>query len=169
MEQRITTNIVIAHDSVVELIRGIPDEALDWRPSHNAWSIKQIVGHLAHANDFYVMIVGEVRATYFGNVHLHPDLVGWQQMATTDAKIASCITTSEVLNCFEHTYHRMLEILNTIQPDELDQPFIFWQPDKESYATTLRQRVIQMAANHINEHQLQLSDTLARISGGCAS
>src|ERR671926_155694 len=87
MEPKLTAAIVDAHDAVVPLIRTIPDAALDWQPSSDVWSLKQIISHLAHANDFYVMIVNEVRTTRFGTVQLHRDLAGWQQMLATDAAV----------------------------------------------------------------------------------
>jgi DinB superfamily len=161
MQPNLTAAIVDAHDAVVPLIRTIPDAALDWQPNTDVWSLKQIISHLAHANDFYVMIVDEVRATRFGTVQLPPDLTGWQQMAATDAAVAVCRTTLGVLNCFERTYRRMLEVLATIRGEELDLPFVFWQRDNQPYTTTLRQRVIQMAAEHLREHQVHLSNTLA--------
>ena len=160
MQPSLLVAIVDAHDSVVPLISTIPDAALGWQPSSDSWSLKQIISHLAHANDFYVMIVDEARATRFGTLQLHPNLVGWQQMLATDAAVAACTTTVAVLDCFERTYQGMLDVLADIQPQELDQPFIFWQPDNQPYTTTLRQRVIQMAAEHMREHQVHLSDTL---------
>ena len=161
MEPSLTADIADAHDAVVLLIRAIPDGALDWQPSPDAWSLKQIISHLAHANDFYVMIVEEVRTTHFGIVQLHPNLAGWQQMMLTDATVAVCTSTAAALDCFEHTYQRMRDILETIRAEEVDQPFVFWRADNEPHTTTLRQRVIVMAAEHLREHQVHLSDTLA--------
>ncbi len=161
MKLSLTADIVDAHDSVVPLIRTIPDAALDWQPSSDSWSLKQIISHLAHANDFYVMIVDEVRATGFGTVRLHPDLAGWQQMAATNAAVAACTTAQAVLDCFERTYQRMMDVLTDIRLEELDQPFVFWRADDKAQTTTLRQRVIQMAAEHMREHGPQLTQTLA--------
>jgi DinB superfamily len=162
MEPSLTADIRDAHDSAIALIRTIPNAALDWQPGSDAWSLKQIIGHLAHANDFYVMIVGEVRATRFGTVHLHPDLAGWQQMLATDAAVAACTTTLTALDCFERTYRGMLDVLDTLRPEEIEQPFVFRRPGDEPLPTTLRQRVILMAAEHLREHQPHLSDMLAR-------
>ncbi|MFL5805472.1 MAG: DinB family protein [Roseiflexaceae bacterium] len=187
-----TAELVAAHAAIVPMIRTIPDAALDWRAGDEEWSIKQIIGHLAHANDFYVMIVDEARATSFGAVVPRPELDGWQRMAATDAAVAECRSTQAALDCFERTYsnpksfvnrHRaprsavlgsqfsvlvgllyqgMLAILYGITADELDWRFVFRRPDAEPYTTTLRQRVIQTAASHICEHQAHLFGTLAR-------
>jgi len=101
--EKVIADVVVAHDAVVSLIQAIPDAALDWQPD-NDWSLRQIIGHLAHANDFYVMIADEARTTHFGTIQLHPELAGWQQMVATDATIAQCTTTQAVLDCFESTY-----------------------------------------------------------------
>src|SRR5258706_11670660 len=155
-----TAELAAAHAAIVPMIRTIPDAALDWRAGDEEWSIKQIIGHLAHANDFYVMIVDEARATSFGTVVPRPELDGWQRMAATYAAVAECRSTQAALDCFERTYQGMLAILYGITADELDRRFVFHRPDAEPYTTTLRQRVIQTAASHICEHQAHLSDTL---------
>jgi GNAT superfamily N-acetyltransferase len=158
----VTADLIAAHDLVVSLIQAIPDTALDWSPPADDWSLKRIVGHLAHANDFYVMIVDEARAADFGTVTLHADLAGWRQMIATDAAIAQCSATQEAWACFERTYQRMLAVLENVTRAELDRPFVFCRPDAEPLTTTLRQRVVAMAAHHMREHQPHLSDTLER-------
>ena len=160
-------DLEIAHDEVTQLIQVIPDIALDWQPSNGEWSIKQIIGHLAHANEFYIMIVEEARASRFEIVKLDPELQGWKLMAASDATVAQCKTTAAAFNCFNHTYQAMREVLGGLADAELDQPFVFYQPDREPYTTTLRQRVLEMAASHLREHRLQLSRTFAdwRTSG----
>jgi hypothetical protein len=47
----------------------------------------------------------------------------------------------------------------SLNSQELDQPFVLvsWQP---TITTTLRKRVLQMAASHLREHKPQLSNTL---------
>jgi hypothetical protein len=161
MEQNITADLRLAHDEVVIRIRTIPDAALDWKPDNEAWSLRQILGHLAHANDFYMMIIDEARATQFGDVRLHPGLAGWHAMSATDAAVAECTTVQAMLDCFQRTFWHMLDIVQDLQPAELDREFRFSRPNAEPWTTTLRQRVLAMAAEHIREHQSHLSETLA--------
>ena len=80
-----------AHDEIVATIRTIPDAALDWQPASEDWTLKYVIGHLAHANDFYVMIVDEARAMSFGNVRLHPELEGFRRMMATAAAVANVL------------------------------------------------------------------------------
>jgi hypothetical protein len=154
-------DVVIAHDAVASSLQMIPDAALDWLPEKD-WSLRQIIGHLAHANDFYVMIVDEARTTQFQTVQLHSELAGWQQMLATNAQIERCTTAHSVLACFDSTYQRMLNVFCSLHLEELDRPFVLCQPNAAPMTTTLRQRVIHMAAEHMHEHHLHLSAILAR-------
>lgn len=152
-----------AYDEIVSAILEIPDAALDWQPDNGNWSLKFIISHLAHANDFYIMIIDEARASNLGTVRLHTELSGWQRMRVTDEAVARCRTVAAAVGYFEHTYQQLQDTLESITPDELDQQFIFyaWQPDARPVGTTLCQRVIWSCASHIREHQIQLSSTLA--------
>src|SRR5215470_17424690 len=101
MEPDDMADLAAAHDETVGVIRAIPDAALDWPPGGAEWPLKRIIGHLAHANDFYMMILDEVFAANFGHVRLHDGLPGFQRMAATDAAVAGCSSTTAALDCFE--------------------------------------------------------------------
>jgi uncharacterized damage-inducible protein DinB len=153
-----------AYDAVAPLIQAIPDESLDWRPGEDEFSLKQIVVHLTHANDFYLMIVEEVRAANFSIVRLHRESLGWQRMAATDAEAMQCTSVAALSECFERAYQRLLTTLMEVTKGELERPFVLYsmQPDTEPLTTTLRHRVFLTAADHLREHQAQLADTLAQ-------
>ncbi|HSH80915.1 MAG TPA: GNAT family N-acetyltransferase [Herpetosiphonaceae bacterium] len=165
MAVKTTAELAAAHDVVVRVIRTIPDAALDWQSDGEDWSLRSVISHLAHANDFYVTIVDEARARNFGSVRLHPDMAGLQHMATTDAAIAQSSTAAAALACFERTYEHLLAVLEDITSEELDRPFVLsytWQPEVEPVTTTLRERVIETATSHLREHQAQVLETLTR-------
>ena len=157
----VTAELEAAHDAVVADIAALPDAALDWRPGGEEWPIRQIVGHLAHANDFYVMIIDAARTADFGEAELHPGLPGWRRMQDTDAAVAACADVPAVLDCFERTYGRLLALLRGLTPEELDRPFVLCSP-QPTVTTTLRKRVVRTAAEHLREHQAHLAETLAR-------
>jgi uncharacterized damage-inducible protein DinB len=163
-----TGEVEAAHAGVVALIGAIPDAALDWQPGRDEWSPKQVIGHLAHANDFYVTILEEARAADFGAVRLHRDSTGWRRMLAIDAAVAQCTTGSAALDYFERVYQQALVALQNTSPEELDHPFVFytWHPGAQPVNTTLRQRVIHQMADHLREHQAQLADLLARWQRG---
>jgi len=163
MEGSSLEQVAAAHERLVEVVGMIPNVALDWQPGGGNWSLREIMSHLAHANNFYVMIVEEVRASAFGNVRLHPGLVGFQRMEATNAAVAQSSTATDVLECFEHTYQQLLAILHTITAEEAERPFNLsysWQPEASAEQTVLRTRVLEMAAHHLLEHQTQLIETL---------
>jgi DinB superfamily len=164
MTTSVTAEIEAAHDAVVATISRLPNVALDWSPAADEWSIRQIIAHLAHSNDYYITIVEETRAAGFGTVQLRPDSSGWQRMLATDALVLGAASVSEALAHFEHAYEHALAVIAGCTAEELDHPFVFrsWQADADAVTTTLRLRVIATMAEHLREHQGQLSDTLAR-------
>ena len=111
------------------------------------------------------MIVEEARASAFGAVRLdrYRELAGWQRMQATDAAVAQCATVPEALNRFEAAYERLLAVLHGLTPVELDRPFVLYepQPAAKPVTTTLRRRVVAMAASHLREHQAQVAETLS--------
>ena len=161
MAGTVTADLEAAHDAVVADIAAIPDAALDWRPGGDEWPIRQILGHLAHANDFYAMIIDAARAADFGEAELHPGLPGWRRMQDTDAAVVACADVPAVLDCFERTYGDLLAHLHGLTPEELDRPFVLRSP-QPTVTTTLRERVVRTAAEHLREHQVHLTETLAR-------
>src|SRR5262245_55889409 len=162
MEPDDMADLAAAHDDTVAIIRTTPDAALDWPPGGAEWPLRRIVGHLAHANDFYIMIVDEAFAANFGHVRLHDGLPGFQRMAATDAAMAGCSSSAAALDCFERTYTRLQALLGTIALADLERPFVLATPQTDGAPTTIRQRVIRMAAAHLREHQPHLNDILTR-------
>ena len=117
------SELVEGYAAVVGVSQLIPDEALDWQPGSEGWSLRSIMSHLAHANDFYVMIIDQVRASEFADVQLRPEMAGFSRMEATDTAIAHCRTAADVHACFEATYRRLLAAIQTLAVEELDQPF----------------------------------------------
>jgi uncharacterized damage-inducible protein DinB len=153
-----------AHQRVAALIGTLPDAALDWQPDEDSWSPKRIVAHIAHAYDFYLLIVEQARATDFGTARLDPSLPGWRRVEATDAAMLACRDVPATLDQLAATRDRALATFEAITPDELDRPFMLasWRPDAAPQTTTLRHRVLEMAADHLDEHHTQLAETLSR-------
>ena len=66
MAGTVTADLEAAHDAVVADIAALPDAALDWRPGGEEWPVRRIVGHLAHANDFYYRVAATCSTTSSG-------------------------------------------------------------------------------------------------------
>jgi uncharacterized damage-inducible protein DinB len=164
MTNEATAELSAAHEAVTALIGIIPDEALDWQPGEGGWSLKQTIGHIAHAYDFYVAIIEQARADQFGTVRLQAKSPGWYRLLAIDAAIAQCASVPAVLERMAQTYQRALAVFEGLTAEELDRSFVFytWRADAQPEPTTLRRRVLQTAADHLREHRGQLAETFAQ-------
>ncbi len=167
MREELLPRLRAAQQRVAALIGSIPDAALDWQPDEDSWSLKRIVAHIAHACDFYLLIVEQARAADFGTVTLDPGMPGWRRVEATDAAVLECRDVPAVLDQLAATRDRALAIFEAITPGELDRPFTLasWRPDAAPQTTTLRHRVLEMATDHLDEHHAHLAETLARWQG----
>ena len=158
------TQLQQAHAELTAFIQIIPDDALDWHSADGEWPLKETIAHVAHAYDFYILILDQARAQDFTSVTMRNELPGWQALFCTDDAVKSCQTTSAVLSALQQAYDHVLTHFQTITHEELDRPFTYdsTRPDEPPYTTTLRYRVLQKAISHIHEHIPQLHDTLAR-------
>lgn len=98
MREELLPRLRAAHQRVAALIGSIPDAALDWQPDEDSWSLKRIVAHVAHAYDFYLLIVEQARAADFGTATLDPGMPGWRRVETTDAAVLGCRDKPAVLD-----------------------------------------------------------------------
>ena len=164
MAQPALADLAAAHGELAAFVRGLPDEALDWRADDESWSLKQTIAHVTHAYDFYLMIVEETLGAGFGTVRLHPELAGWQRLLATDAAVNACSTVSAALELFNQACERLNLALEHLSPEELDREFVLLpvRPDDGAVTRTLRRRVLDIAADHLREHKAQMSDTLTR-------
>jgi uncharacterized damage-inducible protein DinB len=152
-----------AHGEIVALARTIQDAALDWQPDAESWSLKRTLAHVAHAYDFYLLIVEQARSTDCGTATLRPEMPGWQRVEATGAAAMEYENVPALLAVLDATYERALAVFAAITPAELDRPFALasWRPDRAPETTTLRRRVIETATEHLDEHRKHLAATLA--------
>ena len=150
-----------AFGTVLQAIFEVPDKSLEWQKGDGEFSVKQIIAHLTSANDFYLAIVEDTIASNFGEVRTIDTSPGYRRMYETDALAMQCKNTVDLAAYFEQAFVRLRTALEGVNGADLDKPFIYygWQKD-EPYATTLRQRVIAIAAEHMIEHKVQLEDSV---------
>ena len=155
-----------ASQAVASFIQTIPDTALDQQVDTDAWSVKQIIAHLAHSHNFYMIIVTLARENHFVEVHLSPSLSGWQQVRVTNEQVRACTTSAAAANIFQGTFAQLRAMLISLTPQDLDRPFQMyeWQTTT-AQITTLRQRVIQTATEHMYEHLAQIQSSLGANQG----
>ena len=155
-----------ASQAVASFIQTIPDTSLDQQVDTDAWSVKQIIAHLAHSHNFYMIIVTLARENHFVEVLLSPSLSGWQQVRVTNQQVRACTTSAAVANIFQDTFAQLRAMLISLTPQDLDRPFQMYELETTTaHITTLRQRVIQTATEHMYEHLAQIQSSLAANQG----
>ena len=154
-----------ASQAVASFIQTIPDTALDQQGDTDAWSVKQIIAHLAHSHTFYMIIVTLARENHFVEVILSPSLSSLQQVRATNEQVCACTTSAAAAHIFQDTFAQLRMMLISLMPQDLDQPFQMYEFSTAAQITTLRQRVIQTATEHMYEHLAQLQSSLAANQG----
>ena len=113
-----------------------------------------------------MIIVTLARENHFVEVHLSPSLSGWQQVRVTNEQVRACTTSAAAANIFQGTFAQLRAMLISLTLQDLDRPFQMyeWQTTT-AQITTLRQRVIQTATEHLYEHLAQMQSSLAANQG----
>ena len=148
-----------ASQAVASFIQTIPDTALDQQVDTDAWSVKQIIAHLAHSHTFYMIIVTLARENHFVDVILSPSL------SRTNEHVLACTTSAAAAALFQDTFTQLRAMLISLTPQDLDRPFQMYEFSTTAQITTLRQRVIQTATEHMYEHLAQIQSLLAANQG----
>jgi hypothetical protein len=155
-----------ASQAVASFIQTIPDTALDQQVDTDAWSVKQVIAHLALSHNWYMIIVTLARENHFVDVMLSPSLSGLQQVRATNEQVLACTTSAEAANIFQDTFAHLRAMLISVTPQDLDRPFQMYELETTTgQITTLRQRVIQTATEHMDEHLAQIQSSLAANQG----
>ena len=155
-----------ASQAVTSFIQTIPDTALDQQVDTDAWSVKQVIAHLALSHNWYMIIVTLARENHFVDVMLSPSLSGLQQVRATNEQVLACATSAEAANIFQDTFAQLRAMLISLTPQDLDRPFQMYELETTAaQITTLRQRVIQTATEHMDEHRAQIQSSLAANQG----
>jgi uncharacterized damage-inducible protein DinB len=155
-----------ASQAVASFIQTIPDTALDQQVDTDAWSVKQVIAHLALSHNVYMIIVTLARENHFVDVILSPSLSGLQQVRATNQQVLACTTSAAAANIFQDTFAQLQAMLMSLTPEDLDRPFPMYELETTTaQITTLRQRVIQTATEHLYEHLAQIQSSLATNQG----
>jgi hypothetical protein len=161
MTINLVSELEAASQAVALFIQTIPDIALDQQVDADAWSVKQIIAHLAHSHIFYMMIVTLARESHFVEVILSPSLTGFQQVRATNGQVRACTNSAAAAKIFQETFAQLRAMLISLTPEDLDRPFQMYELEgTPAYITTLQQRVIQTATEHMYEHLAQIQSAL---------
>ena len=155
-----------ASQAVASFIQTIPDTALDQQVNTDAWSVKQVIAHLALSHNVYMIIATLARESHFVDVILVPSLSGWQQVRATNEQVLASTTSAAAANIFQDTFAQLRAMLISVTPQDLDRPFQMYELETTTaQITTLRQRVIQTATEHMYEHLAQIQSSLGANQG----
>jgi len=161
MTSNFASELEAAGQALASFIQTIPDTALDQQVDTDAWSVKQIIAHLAHSHNFYMIIVTLARENHFVDVKLSLSLSSWQQVRATNQQVLACTTSAAAANIFQDTFAQLRAMLVSLTSQDLDRPFQMYELETTTaQITTLRQRVIQTATEHMYQHLAQIQSSL---------
>jgi hypothetical protein len=139
----------------VERWRNLPEQTLRFRPSEDAWSIKEIVGHLIdsaannHQRFIRLQLVEQLRFPDYGQDNIH-----WVRIQNYQDRI-----WEELLGLWRFYNVQLAYVIRTVDPACLNHE---WQIDAENRVTFFD--LMTDYLRHIEAHLDQITDTLEAFS-----
>jgi len=136
---------------LARLIRGASRKRLSWRPAPGAWSVIEILAHLADSEIVYgfrIRLILESNGAAIQGI----DQDAWARFsdyATHDPKLS--------LESFRITRERLVRLLKSLPPQSWDQYGVHSERGKETVT-----RVADMLAGHDINHMKQMEERLRR-------
>ena len=138
--------------AAVERLRDIPEQSLRFRPSEDAWSIKEIIGHLIdsaannHQRFVRLQLVEELTFPDYGQDNIH-----WVRIQNYQNR-----AWEDLLGLWRHYNLQLADIIRSVDPSSLNH---FWQLEAEKKVTLFDLMVDYL--RHLEDHLDQIHDTLA--------
>jgi hypothetical protein len=132
--------------------RALPDSTLTFRPSEDAWSIKEVIGHMIdsasnnHQRFIRLQLVQELTFPDYGQDNIH-----WVRIQNYQNR-----AWEELLGLWRHYNLQLADIIRSVEPSCLNH---FWQLDAEKRVTLLDLMVDYL--RHLEDHLDQINHTLA--------
>ncbi|MGD9078722.1 MAG: DinB family protein [Desulfobacterales bacterium] len=139
-------------NSAADQWRALTDPVLTFRPSEDAWSIKEIIGHLIdsasnnHQRFVRLQLVEELTFPDYGQDNIH-----WVRIQNYQNR-----TWEELLGLWRHYNLQLADIIRSVEPSCLNH---FWQLDAAKKVTLFDLMVDYL--RHLEDHLDQINDTLA--------
>ena len=139
----------------VERWRNLPEQTLRFRPSEDAWSIKEIVGHLIdsaannHQRFIRLQLVEQLRFPDYGQDNIH-----WVRIQNYQDRI-----WEELLGLWRFYNVQLAYVIRTVDPACLNH---VWQLDAGNRVTLFD--LMTDYLRHIEAHLDQITDTLEAFS-----
>ena len=139
-------------NSAADQWRALTDPDLTFRPSGDAWSIKEIIGHLIdsasnnHQRFVRLQLVEELTFPDYGQDNIH-----WVRIQNYQNR-----AWEELLGLWRHYNLQLADIIRSVEPSCLNH---FWQLDAEKRVTLFD--LMTDYLRHLEDHLDQINDTLA--------
>ena len=154
MEQlaQVARNIEQQVSTADERWRDLPDASLRFRPSKDAWSVKEITGHLIdsasnnHQRFVRLQLLENLTFPDYGRDNIH-----WVRIQNYQDR-----KWDELLNLWRLYNVQLAYIIRSVDPSCLDH---VWQPDAENKVTLFD--LMTDYLRHLEVHLDQIADTLA--------
>ena len=142
-------------NTTVDRWRDLPDQTLRFRPSEEAWSIKEITGHLIdsaannHQRFVRLQLLEKLTFPDYGQDNIH-----WVKIQNYQDR-----TWEELLGLWRHYNLQLAYIIRSVDPSCLDH---VWQLDAENKVTLFD--LMTDYLRHLEVHLDQITDTLAAVN-----
>ena len=148
---RIADKIKLDVNSAVDCWRNLSEQILTFRPSEEAWSIKEIIGHLIdsasnnHQRFVRLQLVKQLTFPDYEQDNIH-----WVRIQNYHSRI-----WSELIVLWHYFNTQLAYIIRSVDPSCLSH---FWQVDSKTSVTLFD--LMTNYQRHLKAHLDQISDTL---------
>lgn len=138
-------------DSAIARWRDMPEERLRFRPSEDAWSAKEIIGHLVdsasnnHQRFVRLQLTEQLTFPDYGQDNIH-----WVRIQNYQQR-----NWTELLDLWRYFNQHLAHIIRMVDPSCL---LHIWQVDPETSVTLFD--LMTDYLRHLEDHLDQISDTL---------
>ena len=148
---KVSGKIVQEVDAAVDRWRNLPEHALRFRPSEDAWSVKEIVGHLIdsasnnHQRFVRLQLVEQLTFPDYGQDNIH-----WVRIQDYQHR-----TWEELLELWRYFNTQLACIIHSVDPSCLNH---VWELDAETRVTLFD--LMTDYLKHLEVHLDQITDVL---------
>lgn len=153
--KKVADKILQQVESAVDRRRALPDHILTFRPSEDAWSIKEITGHLIdsaannHQRFVRLQLLEKLTFPDYGQDNIH-----WVRIQNYQNR-----TWDELLGLWRHYNIQLAYIIRSVDPSCLIN---VWQLDAQNRVTLYE--LMTDYLRHLEAHLDQITDTLAAVN-----
>jgi hypothetical protein len=138
-------------DTAVERWQRLPDKTLTFRSTENAWSAKEIIGHLIdsasnnHQRFVRLQLIEQLNFPDYGQDNIH-----WVRVQNYQDR-----SWEELLGLWRYFNIQLVHIIRSVDPACLSH---VWQPNPETRVTLLD--LMTDYLRHLEDHLEQITETI---------